>query len=145
MFASSPLSNVIQDLSLSWNEPVVYRVNGVRSIEAECDFNADNDDATAAKALSSVQKQIENIPLPDGYKLRWVGEIELQSDAIMGLMKYVPIMLFLILGVLLLLFNSWKQVFLIITCFPFVICGIVPSLLLTGQAFTFMAIIGVMD
>ncbi|MBO6117875.1 MAG: efflux RND transporter permease subunit [Bacteroidales bacterium] len=144
MFSSSPLSNVIQDLHLSWNEPVVYRVNGVRSIEAECDFNADNSDATAAKALASVQKQIEDIPLPEGYKLRWVGEIELQSDAIMGLMKYVPLMLFLILGVLLLLFNSWKQVFLIFICFPFVICGIVPSLLLTGQAFTFMAIIGVM-
>lgn len=94
--------------------------------------------------VASIQKEIERIPLPDGYKMRWVGEGELQGEAIGNLMKYLPVTLFIILGILLLLFNSWKKVILILLCFPFVFCGITPALLLFRQPFTFMAIIGMM-
>ena len=59
-------------------------------------------------------------------------------------MKYVPVTIFLILVILLLLFNSWRKVILILLCFPFVFCGITPSLYLSGQPMTFMAIIGMM-
>ena len=76
--------------------------------------------------------------------MRWVGEGELQGDAIANLLKYVPLTIFIILAILLLLFNSWKKVILILICFPFVFCGIVPSLLITNQPMTFMAIIGMM-
>ena len=65
-------------------------------------------------------------------------------EAIGNLMKYMPITIFIVLAILLLLFNSWKKVLLIIFCFPFVFCGITPALLLTGQPFTFMALIGMM-
>ncbi len=76
--------------------------------------------------------------------MRWVGEGEVQGEAIGNLMKYVPITIFLILAILLFLFNSWRKVILILLCFPFVFCGITPSLLLSGQPMTFMAIIGMM-
>ncbi|MBR2476136.1 MAG: efflux RND transporter permease subunit, partial [Bacteroidaceae bacterium] len=46
--------------------------------------------------------------------------------------------------ILLLLFNSWKKVILILICFPFVFCGIVAALLLSNQPMTFMAIIGML-
>ena len=94
--------------------------------------------------MASIKDKIENIPLPDGYSMRWVGEQEVQGDAIGNLMKYVPLTIFLILGILLLLFNNWKQVFLILICFPFVFCGITPALLMSRQPFTFMAIIGML-
>lgn len=76
--------------------------------------------------------------------MRWVGEGELQGEAMSNLMKYVPITIFLILVILLLLFNSWRKVILILLCFPFVFCGITPSLLLSRQPMTFMAIIGML-
>lgn len=144
LFKSVPLSNVTDDLRLAWDEGVVHRMNGQRAIEAECDPNTDLYDATPAKVVASIQDEIEAIPLPDGYSLRWVGEGELQDESIGGLLKFVPITAFIVLLALLLLFNSWKKVLLILICFPFVICGIVPALLLFRQPFTFMAIIGVM-
>ena len=144
LFKSVPLSNVTDDLRLAWDEGVVHRMNGQRAIEAECDPNTDLYDATPAKVVASIQDEIEAIPLPDGYARRWVGEGELQDESIGGLMQYVPITIFIVLLALLLLFNSWKKVLLILICFPFVICGIVPALLLFRQPFTFMAIIGVM-
>lgn len=144
LFRATPLNNVAPDIRLEWDEDVVMRLNGRRVIEAECDPNPDCPQATPAKAVSSIKDQIENISLPDGYTMRWVGEGEIQGEAIGNLMKFVPITIFLILAILLLLFNSWRKVILILLCFPFVFCGITPSLLLTGQPMTFMAIIGML-
>lgn len=144
MFRSVPLSNITRDIRLDWEEDVVLRLNGQRTIEAECDPDYDQFDATPAKILEDITEKIDAIPLPDGYHKRWVGEIEMQNDATANLMKYLPITLFIILSILLLLFNSWKKVILILLCFPFVFCGITPALLAFRQPFTFMAIIGMM-
>lgn len=144
MFRAMPLGNAVHNIRLDWDEDVVLRMNGRRVIEAECDPNPDSDEATPAKVVASIRDEIEAIPLPDGYTMRWVGEGELQGEAIGNLMKYMPLTIFLILAILLLLFNSWRKVLLILMCFPFVFCGITPSLLLTGQPLTFMAIIGMM-
>lgn len=144
VFRAVPLGNVVDDLRLDWNEDLVMRLNGRRVIEAECDPNPDRSDATPAKVVASIQNEIEAISLPDGYTMRWVGEGEVQGEAIGNLMKFVPITIFLILAILLFLFNSWRKVILILLCFPFVFCGITPSLLLSGQPMTFMAIIGML-
>ena len=133
-----------KDIRLDWDEDVVLRLNGRRIIEAECDPNPDCDAATPAKVVSSIKDEIEAIPLPVGYAMRWVGEGEVQGEAIGNLMRFVPLTVFLILAILLLLFNSWRKVILILLCFPFVFCGITPSLLLSGQPMTFMAIIGIL-
>lgn len=144
LFRSVPLGNVARDIRLDWEENYIYRLNGQRAIEAECDPNTDLYEATPAKVVASIRPEIEAIPLPAGYNMRWVGEGELQGDAIGNLLKYLPVTIFIILAVLLLLFNSWRKVSLILLCFPFVFCGITPALLLFRQPFTFMAIIGMM-
>lgn len=144
IFRAMPLGNVVDSLRLDWDEDLVLRLNGRRVIEAECDPNPDCDEATPAKVVASIYDEIEAIPLPDGYTMRWVGEGEVQGEAIGNLMKFVPTTIFLILAILLFLFNSWRKVILILLCFPFVFCGITPSLLLSGQPMTFMAIIGMM-
>ena len=144
IFRSTPLSRVTDGITMKWDEDAVMRLNGQRVIEAECDPDSEIDGATPAKVVESIKKEIEAIDLPAGYSMRWVGEGEVQGEAINNLMKYVPLTIFIILAILLLLFNSWKKVILILICFPFVFCGIVPSLLITNQPMTFMAIIGMM-
>ena len=142
MFRSMPLSNVARNIRLDWDENVVCRRNGSRAIEAECDPDYELFDATPAKVMADIKDEVDAIPLPDGYTRRWVGEIELQNDALSNVLKYIPLTVFLILIILLLLFNSWKKVILILLCIPFVFCGITPALFLCRQPFTFMAIIG---
>ena len=101
LFRSVPLGNVARDIRLDWEEHYDYRLNGQRAIEAECDPNTDLYDATPAKVVASIRPEIEAIPLPAGYNMRWVGEGELQGDAIGNLLKYLPISIFIILAVLL--------------------------------------------
>ena len=67
IYKSVPLGNVTSDVRLSWDEEMVIRVNGQRTIEAECDPNPYLDEATPAKVLASIQEEIEQIPLPTGY------------------------------------------------------------------------------
>ncbi|MCM1517980.1 MAG: efflux RND transporter permease subunit [Pseudoflavonifractor sp.] len=144
MFRTVPLSSVTDGIRLDGEELKVMRLNGKRVIEAECDPNPDMADATPAKVTAEIQRAIEAIKLPPGYTMRWVGEGELSGEAIGNLMRYIPLTVFLILGILLLLFNSWKKVTLVLICFPFVLVGIVPLLLISRQPLTFMAIIGLM-
>jgi multidrug efflux pump subunit AcrB len=111
---ATPLSNVTNAVTLGWDEDMVLRNNGQRVIEAECDPNPDLDEATPAKVVADIQQAVEAIPLPEGYQMRWVGEGEIQGEAIGNLMKYVPITMFIILAILLFLFNSWRKVGLIL-------------------------------
>ena len=144
MFRSSPLSNVASDIALAWDEPFIYRVNGERCIEAQCDPNTDLFQGTVASVMSDIRADIEAIPLPEGYSLVWAGEGKTSDLATKLLMKYTPVTVLIILTTLLLLFRNWKEVGVVVLCIPFVICGIAPSLLLFRQPFTFMAIIGLM-
>ena len=144
LYKSLPLGSVAEGIRLGWDEHTVLRVNGQRAIEAECDPNTELYEGTPAKVLASIRDEVEAISLPPGYRMRWVGEQELQGEAIGGLLKYIPLTLFIVLGILLLLFNDWREVILILMCFPFVFCGIVPSLLAFRQPLTFMAIVGMM-
>lgn len=142
IFRTVPLASVADSVSIRPEESVVVRINGRRSIEVECDPDWDNPDATPAKVMSLIKEQVESISLPEGYSLRWNGDSGVQEEAMRNVLKYLPISLMLMLGILLLLFGTWKKVILIIICFPFVFCGITPALLLSGQPFTFMAMIG---
>lgn len=144
MFKSSPLSNISERIDLGWEEQKILRQNGSRYIEAECDPDYTQWAATPAKVKEYIEDEINAIELPEGYTMNWAGEFTVQDDAIAGLMKYTPITVFIILTILLLLFNDWRKVILIIICFPFVFCGITPALLLSRQPLTFMAIVGIL-
>ncbi len=144
IFSCVPLSTIARNVKPEWEEQYIFRVDGERAIEAECDPNFDLYEGTQAKVMSEIKDKIENIALPEGYSLVWIGEDDMASDAIMNIVGTIPVMLLIILAILLLLFNSWRKLVLVLICFPFVICGIVPVLLLFKIPFTFVAIIGLM-
>ena len=144
MFVTTTLSNCIDSITTVWEESLITRYNGVRSIQAECDPDPYNPEATPDKLLKSVKPEIEKIKIPKGYTMRWVGENEVADEAMAKVFQNLPVMLVILIVVLLLLFNNWKKLAVILLCFPFVLCGIVPALILTNTPFTFLAILGVM-
>ena len=66
------------------------------------------------------------------------------EEAASSLLGLFPIAFLFILVIMLLLFNNWKQVIIILCCLPFIVVGIVPTLLIMGMPFTFIAILGAM-
>lgn len=144
MYNTTLMSACVKSIEPSWSENVIHRLNGQRVIEAECDPDITNPDATPAKIVSMIIPEIKSIPLPDGYKMRVVGEAETSDESMEIIISFMPLMIAIIVIILLLLFNSWKKLAVILLCFPFVICGIVPALLITDTPFTFLAILGLM-
>lgn len=144
IFATTLLDNVVDSASLVYANDYIYRYNGQRAIQVECDPDPLNPDATPAVVVSQIEDAIRAIPLPPGYTMRFAGEGELSGEATGLILGYLPMILIIIMVILLLLFNSWRKLGLIILCFPFVICGIMPMLYLTDTPFTFMAILGFM-
>lgn len=142
MFNTTVLSAVVDSIHPTWSEGIIHRLNGRRVIEAECDPDITNPDATPAKIVEYITPEIEAIRLPDGYTMRFVGEGETSDEAVEIILSFLPLMIAIVVIVLLLLFNDWRKLAIIMLCFPFVICGIVPALIITGTPFTFLAILG---
>ncbi|MFO7658255.1 MAG: efflux RND transporter permease subunit [Bacteroidales bacterium] len=134
-----PLSALSEALEIDSDEKVVKRVNGKRAIQAQCD---PLDGYSPALLRKTIRKQVESIPLPNGYAFKWMGEYELQGSALKNIFRFLPIAIALIILVLILLFNDLRRPAIVILCIPMAIIGIVPGLILLGMPFTFMAIIG---
>lgn len=141
---TSTVAAVTRGNAVKSEENAIYRLNGMRTIEVECDPNPENDNATPAAVLEDIMDEINAIPLPQGYKIKWLGEQELEGDSMSNMMKYIPLIIMIMLGVLLLLFGKWNKVIIILLCIPFLLVGVTPALFLTSTPLTFMAIIGLM-
>jgi multidrug efflux pump subunit AcrB len=139
MLRPVPLSSVTNGISLGWNEKVVRRSDGQRTIQAQCD---PLDGFSPALVRKTIREEIEKIHIPEGYSMKWVGEKELQGDALRNIFKYLPISILLIILTLILLFKDYKKPLIVLLCIPMAFIGIVPGMILTGSPFTFMAIIG---
>lgn len=144
MFGTTLLGSCVDSIYASFTEGRIFRLNGRRVIEAECEPIYADKNATPAKVMEYISPLIDAIPLPDGYTMRYVGEGETSGEAMGDVFSFMPLMIIILVVVLLALFNDWRKLAVILLCFPFVMCGIVPALLITDTPFTFLAILGFM-
>lgn len=143
LFRTIPLDQVVDSVSVGWEEEVVRRVNGSRTLEVECD-PSDDGNSTPATVMSSIRDEVEALEVPDGYTITWGGDEKITKESFVNVIKNIPITIFIIIFVLLLLFNNWKSLGLVLCCLPFAICGIVPAMLIFSQPMTFMCLIGLL-
>lgn len=136
---SIPLRQVVSDISIDFENPTIKRYNRRRAIMAQCDpakgYNAPD-------VFVKLQKNIEAIPLPEGYNLEWLGEHKKSKDAQDSMGKFLPLAFFLMVFIILLLFNNFRQPIIILSVLPLAFIGVSYGLFITGKAFGFMAILG---
>jgi multidrug efflux pump subunit AcrB len=136
---SVPLSEITNGVSIQWEEPVVRRVNGERTIKVQCN---NTDGYTAAQAREAILPEIEKIEIPDGYTLSWLGEYDASKTSTKYLFKNVPLAIILMFLIMIALFNDIKKPLVIVCCLPLIAVGVVFGILATGQQFGFVAIVG---
>jgi multidrug efflux pump subunit AcrB len=95
--------------------------------------------ATTIPIVEMDQIPIKGMP---GYFIAWGGEAEDSARAQAGLARTLPIFFGLMILIVVLLFNSIKKTFVIWLTAPLAIIGVTAGLLLTGQPFGFMALLG---
>jgi multidrug efflux pump subunit AcrB len=133
-----PLRQIVSDVKSEWDDPIIRRLNRRRTIIAGCNPLH----GTADTLLARLRTPIESIPLPPGYVLEWGGDFENTVEAQKGLFMMVPVFFLAMVFTVVALFNGTRQTFIIFLCLPLVSIGVTTGLLLTGQPFGFMCILG---
>jgi multidrug efflux pump subunit AcrB len=136
-----PLKQVASGAEMNWENPVVMRRDRVPTITV----HADPRHGLPSQLFYRVRPQIEQIELPPGYSLDWGGEYEDSRDARTALAKPLPMALTLMVFIVVCLFNSIRTTLVIWLTAPLCIIGVTAGLLLTGQPFGFMALLGVLS
>lgn len=139
LMGTTPLKQISKRIEVKWEDPVVPRYNGQRSQRVQC---SPVPGVETEKARQSVAGRIEQIPLPDGYKLQWQGERNASTKSMQYLFKNFPFAIILIIAILIMLFKDYRKPTIIFCTIPLVFVGVVAVMLLTGKTFNFVAIVG---
>ncbi len=135
---SIPLRQVVSGFETVWIDPLIHRRNSKRTITAQCDPKVGN----ASVVFERIRSKIEAIELPIGYEMEWGGEYEDSTKAQKALSVNLPVTFLAMVVIVIFLFNALRQPLIIWLCVPLAIIGVTLGLLLTGQSFGFMALLG---
>lgn len=133
-----PVNQVVSKMSTEWEDPIIRRYDRRRTITVK----ADPRHGVASPVFDRLRPQIEAIELPPGYQLEWGGEYESSGDANRMLMASVPLFFSLMVLIVVALFNTVRQPLIVFMTVPLAVIGVTAGLLLTGQPFGFVALLG---
>ncbi|KPK61183.1 MAG: hypothetical protein AMJ59_01655 [Gammaproteobacteria bacterium SG8_31] len=88
-------------------------------------------------------RKLAQVDLPAGISLEFGGKKESSGDANAALFSAMPVGIVLLLVFLLLEFNSFRRLAMVLVTVPLAATGVVPGLLLTDNPFGFTALLGV--
>ncbi|MCR5315097.1 MAG: efflux RND transporter permease subunit [Bacteroidaceae bacterium] len=139
--STTQLRQITSDIRVEWEDPVVMRYNGQR---AQCVQCSPRPGVGTEEARASLEKELAKIQLPEGYTMSWQGEKKASDDSMKYLFANFPLAIILMIGILILLFKDYKKPAIIFCCIPLILTGVIPSVLISGKAFGFVAIVGVL-
>ncbi len=133
-----PLSE-IADVDLVSGASFIYREDQERYIPVK--FSVRGRDL-GGTVLEAQRRVADEVTLPAGYHLEWVGQFTNLQDAVTRLSLVVPITLVLIALLLFINFNSVADMLLGLSVIPMAMIGGIFALTLTGTPFSISAAIG---
>ncbi len=139
--ATTPLSQTVDNLSIEWEDPVIIRHNGQRSMRAQ----ANNIPSAGAEDVrQEIIDKVEAIELPEGYTLSWQGEVKTKAESMKYLMQSIPLAIILMIGVLIMLFKDYKKPIIILMCAPLLAVGALFGMWVMGKPFGFVSIVAIL-
>jgi multidrug efflux pump subunit AcrB len=139
--AMIPLRQVVSGFDTAFEDEVVMRLNRKRTITV----HADAVSGPASVVFGRIRPQVEALDYPPGYELEWWGEYRDSRRAQAGIAASLPFFLLAMVLIVIALFDSLRQPLAIWLTVPLALIGVTLGLLLTGQPFGFMALLGFMS
>jgi multidrug efflux pump subunit AcrB/outer membrane protein TolC len=132
----------VASLTSEWQPGRIVRRNGVRTLTVRA-FPADH--WLASEILGHARKQLDKMPLPQGYRIDYGGEFENQQEVSGELQNALLISLVLIFLILLFQFRTLVDPLIVMVAFPLALPGAAFGLLITHNTFGFTAFIGIIS
>ncbi|MCK4700074.1 MAG: efflux RND transporter permease subunit [Bacteroidales bacterium] len=117
-----------------------YNLSRTALITADLEKGANLDEI-----MKPVIQKLNEYPFPNGYTYRIAGELESRDEAFGGMKIAMIIALISIFAVLVLQFKSFTQPLIIFTAIPLALIGSIWALFITGNSFSFAALIGLLS
>ncbi|MFM7629752.1 MAG: efflux RND transporter permease subunit [Algoriphagus sp.] len=133
-----PLSQ-IADLKFESSTLTIDHYNKNRSVSVSSFVDANY---LTDRVLNQVIDKLDEIPLPEGYRLSLGGEYETKQESFAGFDTIIIITVFLFIAVLILLFRTFKSTIIVLSVIPLGMVGALIALWITGNSLSFVAIIG---
>lgn len=137
-----PLAQVADGVEVTSEDTVIRRFDRVRTVAIRAE---PLDGENTNEAQQRIRPLIESMQLPAGYALEWGGDHEQSSDAQGALASTLAVPYLAMLLITVLLYAKVRQPLLIWLVVPMAICGVTIGLLITGQPFGFMALLGLLS
>lgn len=118
---------------------IITRFNQQRTAILTADLEKE---ASLDEVMKTVIEKLDNYDFPKGYDYYVGGEMESRSESFGGMNRAAIIAVIAIFAVLVLQFKSFKQPLIIFMAIPLGIIGSVWAIFLTGNTFSFTALIG---
>ena len=134
------LSELVE-ISLVEDASAIFHIDGERVVSV----TARNEGRSVPEIKKDIDKAIEDIKVPSGYKIYQSGEFEEQNKAFFDLYKSMVVAVILIFLIMVLQFNSFKQPFIILISIPLGFIGVVIGLLILGIDLNFPAFLGIVS
>jgi cobalt-zinc-cadmium resistance protein CzcA len=139
--ARIPLKQVAT-ISMQTGAFIIYRENNERYIPIKFSVR----DRDLQTTVEEAQKKLaEQVRLPERYRMEWAGQYDQLKDEQKRLAKIVPVSLVIILVLLYLAFDSFKNALLVLATVPFALVGGVLSLAATHTHFSISAAVGMIS
>ena len=113
-----------------------------RNLKRVVSVTAKNQDKTPTQIFTELQERLEEYKLPEGYEIIYGGEFEQMQESFIELYYAMIVAVVLILLILILEFDSFRQPLIIILTLPMAMIGVVVGLRVLGLAFGFPAFLG---
>ena len=133
-----PLSQ-IADLKFESSTLTIDHYNKNRSVSVSSFVDANS---LTDRVLGEAMTKLDQIPLPEGYRLTLGGEYETKQESFAGFNTISIITVFLFIAVLILLFRTFKSTIIVLSVIPLGMVGALIALWITGNSLSFVAIIG---
>ena len=137
-----PLAQVADGVEPVTENTLIGRYDRMRTIAIRAEpLDGENTNA----AHQRIRPLIESLDLPPDYRLEWGGDYEQSSEAQQALASTLATPYLAMVLVTVLLFARVRQPLMIWLVVPMAICGVTFGLLVTGQSFGFMALLGLLS
>jgi multidrug efflux pump subunit AcrB/outer membrane protein TolC len=133
-----PLAQVAR-LAVEWRPAVILHDARQRVVHVQAQTLPGY---TPHEVVQAARPRLDTLELPAGVELQLGGELEEAGKANSAMMAAMPLGILLLLFFLLIEFNSFRRMGIILVTVPLAGIGVVPGLILSAQPFGFMAILG---
>ncbi|WP_166263200.1 efflux RND transporter permease subunit [Marinobacter caseinilyticus] len=124
----------------TWEPAARYLRNGVLVNTVTSNLQGGH---SFSDVLGSLETRLAENPLPEGTRIEYGGDAQGSENANSAILTTAPIGILLLLFFLLLQFNSFRRVGIVLLTVPLATVGIIPGLVLSGSPFGFQSLLGV--